>query len=83
MTSTIAGSALGLSLLGTTASAQNDRLVEDPRRRTVAQETTKTTDCDRPTLTVVRTENAPVTFTNTDFLNPDPGSRSRPLETVV
>lgn len=61
------GGVLALSLLTSTAPAQNDRFIEGPRRETAAQEAIKTTQCDHPTLTVVRTENTPSTFANTAF----------------
>lgn len=67
--SAVAGSALSLSLLGSPAFAQNDRLVEDPRHARAGQEAQKTFECDHPTLTVVRTDNVPLTFANAGFLN--------------
>jgi hypothetical protein len=64
----VIGSVLALSLITSTAPAQSDRLVDEPGSRLAAQRTVKTSDCDFPTLTVVRTQNAPVSFTNTAFL---------------
>jgi hypothetical protein len=60
----IVGSALALSLLISAAPAQTDRLVSGP----APQRTIITTDCEFPTLTVLRTNNTPVNFANTTFL---------------
>ena len=62
------GGAIALSLATSTALAQTDRLLDEPGGA-AAQRTVTTIDCDFPTLTVVRTENTPITFANTGFLN--------------